>query len=284
VKNLNSVKFLMTAITSEVYRHIELLNDGLPVLQETRGFDEDRMATYKLRSKEDAPDYRYMPDSNIPPLLLDETYINQVMTSLPALPNTTRRRLKEHYRLLQQDVDVLLAVDSGKDVPYDGETGQSAVSYFESVAYNRDPKTVVNWMINELLAQLVLRKKSFSQNPVTPSQLGALIDMVDERAITGTAAKEILRHIVRTESREDIPTIKRSMGLDAVDESDLYFFCETAVQELPEEAELVRQGNLKVLMKLVGKVMKLSRGRADAQLVRTYLEKVLKPDKTGDFR
>ncbi|KAF8592765.1 Glutamyl-tRNA amidotransferase B subunit [Ramaria rubella] len=275
IKNLNSVKFLMTAITSEVYRHIQLLEEGTAVLQETRGFDEDRMVTYKLRSKEDAPDYRYMPDANIPPLLLDKAYVAQVSASLSELPAVVRRRLKEQYGLLQQDIDVLLSIDSGKDVPYDGQVGHSVVRYFETAAQGRDPKAVINWIVNELFAQLALHKKSFNQNPVTVKQLGTLIDFVDARKITGTAAKDVLRHIVRTGSEEDIIIIQQSMGLFAVEDSDLYQFCEAAVQELPDEAELVRRGNSRVLMKLVGRAMKLSRGRADAQFVRKRLEELL---------
>ncbi|KAF8530900.1 Glutamyl-tRNA amidotransferase B subunit [Gautieria morchelliformis] len=278
VKNLNSVKFLMTAITSEVYRHIELRDKGDPVRQETRGFDEDRMVTYRLRSKEDTPDYRYMPDPNLPPLLLSQAYLNQVMASLPELPNTLRKRLREQYGLSQQDIDVLLSVDSGKDVPYDGEKGYSAVSYFETTAQGRDPKAVVNWMVNELLAQLTHHKKFFSQNPVTEAQLGALIDMVNDRKLTGTAAKEILRHIVRTGSEDDIPTIQQSLQLGVLSDDDIYKLCLAGAEELPEEAELVRRGNSRVLMKLVGRVMKLSRGRADAQQIRKYLaDDILKP-------
>jgi len=183
--------------------------------------------------------------------------------------------LSEEYGLLPQDIDVLLSLDAGKDVPYDGAPGKSVLTFFESVAKGRDPKTIVNWIVNELFAQLMLHKSSFSQNPLSEGQLGALIDMVNDKRLTGTAAKEILRHIVRTGANEDIPSIQASLGLAAIEDDEISHFCETAIKELPEVVDAVRKGNTKVIMKLVGKVMSLSGRRADAQVVRQRLQELL---------
>lgn len=150
---------------SEIRRQTGLLEQGHTVLQETRGFDEDRAETYSLRSKEDAPDYRYMPDPNLPPLLLDDVrllrsrlrasahistskqaYVARVRAALPELPDATRARLLA-LGLARRDADVLMDVDAGREVGYDGVPGGGAVAYFDAVAPARDPRAVVNWCV-----------------------------------------------------------------------------------------------------------------------------------------
>jgi len=142
VKNLNSVRFLMSAILSEVRRHTTLLDAGFPVPQETRGFDEDRAETFLLRTKEDAPDYRYMPDSNLPPLLLTQDYISAIAATMPELPSALYSRLQSQYGISARDAEVLMSIESGSDVGYDGEAEKgNAVNYFEQVADGGDPKS-----------------------------------------------------------------------------------------------------------------------------------------------
>ncbi|TFY69182.1 hypothetical protein EVG20_g3256 [Dentipellis fragilis] len=239
IKNLNSVRFMIVAIICEVHRHLALLSEGRPVPQETRGFNENTGETFKLRSKEDAPDYRYMPDPNLPPLLLDQNYIEQIRQSMPELPHQIRARL-QRQGLSQRDTDVLMAVDSGREVGYDGELGQGATAYFDALARDRDPKEVVNWDLRKDAAQVYARP-STSERPDRLAQELSLTAMQDEPDFLGELCKE-------------------------------------AITKLPEEAEAVRQGNTKVLNKLVGSVMKSSRGRADAQAVRSKLQEVLLPN------
>ncbi|KAG2141552.1 GatB/GatE catalytic domain-containing protein [Suillus cothurnatus] len=294
IKNLNSVKFMMVAITSEVFRHIELLESGRSVPQDTRGFDEDKAETFKLRSKADSPDYRYMPDPNIPPLLLSEEYIENIRKTMPDLPDATRARLL-NLGLSERDTDVLMAIDSGREVGFDGELGKGAVTYFDSLAQQRDPRVVVNWMTHELIGQLTARKETFSDNPVSVEQLGELIDLVQDSKITGrpslfvqhhihqvslpgTSGKSLLKHIIANRSSSAPSVLAQELSLEAVSEDDnasIRAWCVEAIEALPEEAEAVRQGNLRVLNKLVGKVMQLSRGRADARNARVVLEDVL---------
>jgi aspartyl-tRNA(Asn)/glutamyl-tRNA(Gln) amidotransferase subunit B len=144
----------MLAIAAEARRHISLLSSGQLVLQETRGFDDARGETFRLRGKEDAPDYRYMPDPNIPPLLLTEAYVGDVRREMPELPVETRKRLMERG-LKERDVDVLMAMDAGREIPFDGEgtvghgelqrSQYPAVAYFDEVAKGREAKVVANW-------------------------------------------------------------------------------------------------------------------------------------------
>ncbi|RDX53808.1 Glutamyl-tRNA-Gln amidotransferase B subunit, partial [Lentinus brumalis] len=276
IKNLNSVKFMMVAITCEAFRQISLLERGLPVAQETRGFNEERAETYSLRSKEDAPDYRYMPDPNIPPLLIDSTYIDAIRQRMPELPNATRARLLVQG-LSQRDVEVLMDVDSGREVGFDGQLGHGAVAYFDEVARGRDPKVVVNWITHELLGQLAFRDETFKENPMSTEQMGDLIDLVQAGKVTGTSGKTILRHILTTRT-PDLPSkIAEDLKLLAAsdDGASLETWCREAIAALPEQADVVRRGNLKVVDKIMGHVMKASRGTAKAQDVRAMLLKLL---------
>lgn len=279
IKNLNSVKFTMVAIGSEVSRQISLIESGQPVSQETRGFNEDTGETYRLRGKEDAPDYRYMPDPNLPPLLLEHSFVDGIRAKMPELPDEVRSRLQAQG-LSQRDVDVLMAVDSGREVGLDGALGQGAIAYFDALSKNRDPKTVVNWMTHELLGQLALRRETFKENPVSVERMGNLIDLLQSGMITGTSGKTLLRHMLDHGSDKMPVEIAQELSLIALSEGEdlLEKMCSEAVIALPAEADAVRRGNPQVLNKLVGWVMKSSRGRADAQAVRASLKKMLAPN------
>ncbi|KAG8740636.1 hypothetical protein FRC10_004094 [Ceratobasidium sp. 414] len=280
IKNLNTVRGLIVAINSEIERHKKLLEQGRPVPQETRGFDEDTTETFRLRSKEDAPDYRYMPDPNLPPLIVKQGYIEQIRSTMPTLPAETRSRVISTYHLSPRDADVLMNVDTGADVGFDGEPPSrlGAVAYFESVARGgRDPKVVANWIIHELVGQLSFKGQSFADNPLPPERMGELIDAVEGKVVTGTSGKLLLRHLLETHSDSPLPKIIDALGLKASSSaSDLTDLCRTAIEMLPKESELVAKGNDKVLMKVVGQVMRLSKGTVDAQAAREELLKQLR--------
>ncbi|KAG8881648.1 hypothetical protein FRB99_004713, partial [Tulasnella sp. 403] len=289
IKNLNSIKAIQIAISSEVERHIGLLEQGCEVPQETRGFDEDRVETFKLRSKEDAPDYRYMPDPNLPPLILSEVDVGRVQSTMPELPPATLDRLQRTYNLKPKDAQLLMSVGSGTNIGYDGEvSAPGAVQYFEEVAKGRDHRVVFNWVTQELLAQLSRRNDSFDSNPLSAEELGEIIDLIQTSTITGTSAKTLIRYIFNTRPSRvpgqpttpsvSIKTLVEQLGLQATSPSDagsLQQYCEDAIKSLPEEAQLVRKGNTKVVMKIVGKVMKLSKGTANAKAATELLRKML---------
>ncbi|KAF8760121.1 Glutamyl-tRNA(Gln) amidotransferase subunit A, mitochondrial [Rhizoctonia solani] len=265
---------------AEIERHKNLLDQGLPVLQETRGFNEDTAETFRLRSKEGAPDYRYMPDPNLPPLVIEQEYIERIRAHMPTLPTQTRERLVSTYKLSSRDVDVLMGIDAGADVGFDGEEPSrlGAVAYFESVVRGgRDPKIVANWLLHELIGQLSFRSQTFADNPLTPERLGELVDAVESHVITGTSGKLLMRHLIETRSNLPLSQIIESLGLRAASStSELTALCRTAISMLPKESELVAQGNDRVLMKVVGQVMRLSKGTADAQAAREELLRQLR--------
>ncbi|CAE6395251.1 unnamed protein product [Rhizoctonia solani] len=280
IKNLNTIRGLVVALNAEIERHKNLLDQGLPVLQETRGFNEDTAETFRLRSKEGAPDYRYMPDPNLPPLVIEQEYIERIRAHMPTLPTQTRERLVSTYKLSSRDVDVLMGIDAGADVGFDGEEPSrlGAVAYFESVVRGgRDPKIVANWLLHELIGQLSFRSQTFADNPLTPERLGELVDAVESHVITGTSGKLLMRHLIETRSNLPLSQIIESLGLRAASStSELTALCRTAISMLPKESELVAQGNDRVLMKVVGQVMRLSKGTADAQAAREELLRQLR--------
>ncbi|KJA29670.1 hypothetical protein HYPSUDRAFT_60527 [Hypholoma sublateritium FD-334 SS-4] len=328
IKNLNSIKFMMAAITHEAHRQIELLTSltaasgSEPVQpppsvpQETRGFDEHSFTTFRLRTKEDAPDYRYMPDPNLGVVHISEDRIAAIRETLPALPQHTRARLLTRYPSARPaGLDVLLAVDSGNAVGWDGEAGGGAVGWFEAVCSggdgSRDAGIVLNWLTHELLGQLAERNVPFSQNTISTAQFGELIDLVSGKVITGTSGKFLLRHMLAHPSNRPTREVAEELELIALAPSnggrmsasarlahtpatssassssphlptpqptatpELHALCAAAVAALPREAAALRAGHTNVLNKLVGHVMRASRGRADALAVRAALEEII---------
>ncbi|EPQ58946.1 Glutamyl-tRNA Gln amidotransferase B subunit [Gloeophyllum trabeum ATCC 11539] len=264
IKNLNSVKFMQVAIACEVFRQIELLEKGEAVQQETRGFDEAAARTFSLRSKEDAPDYRYMPDPNLPPLLLEQAYIDRIRSTMPELPDATRARLI-CQGLTSRDADVLMSVDAGREVGFDGQLGEGAVA-----------------LTHDLLGQLTARNLTFKENPISTGQLGDLIDLVQKGLLTGTSGKTLLRYMLDHRTQEMPSQLARDMSLLALPAdadngtSELEGWCREAMDALPSETAAARQGNRNVVNKLVGRVMKISRGRANALKAKEVIESMLR--------
>ncbi|KAJ7366689.1 Glutamyl-tRNA amidotransferase subunit B, mitochondrial [Mycena albidolilacea] len=274
IKNLNSIKFMQTAIVYEVNRQRALLSkeDGV-VPQETRGFNQDTLETFKMRSKEEAPDYRYMPDPNLGFLLVASERINNIVQTMPELPWVTRVRLVQEYELSEQDADILLNLDNGR------EDGDSALAYFDRLCKEgRKPRVVFNWMVHELLGRLHATRLTFADNPFSTSQLGELIDLVHSGAITGTSGKLLLREMLADPSSPQTPTERaRSLSLliTSRGELDIGDLCGAAIAALPSEAAAFRNGHKNVLNKILGWVMKESRGRADSKQARERLISLL---------
>jgi len=310
VKNLNSVRFMMNAISYESHRQVKLLEQqGGKVEQETRGYNESNGTTFRLRGKEDAPDYRYMPDPNLPPILLSEQQIREVREGLPELPDARRARLTEQYGLTSRDVNVLMRVGSederdgrsSTNVPIgDGQQqGSDAVEYFERVASGRNAQTALNWIIHELMKGLNARNLPFKEWFMPAEYLGQLIDLVEKGQVTGTTAKAViadllssaqsagkgatesplslasLEKMAETPSTPILDLLRQNNLLALATTQDLLPLVESALERLPDEVAQVKKGNVKVAMRIVGQVMKDANGRADAKLVhQTILERL----------
>jgi aspartyl-tRNA(Asn)/glutamyl-tRNA(Gln) amidotransferase subunit B len=252
IKNMNSVRFIGQAIEYEARRQIAILEDGGRIDQETRLFDPNKGETRSMRSKEEAHDYRYFPDPDLLPLEFDQAYVDALAKDLPELPDEKRDRLIDKLGLSAYDASVLVSEKAIAD-------------YFEQVAAGRDGKLAANWVINDLLGQLNKTGKAIEETPVSPDQLGAVIDLIKEGTISGKIAKDLFE-IVWNEGG-DPKAIVEKRGMKQVTDTGAI---EKAVDEViaanPDKAE---QARTKPTMAgwFVGQVMKATGGKANPQAV-----------------
>ncbi|KAF0374332.1 glutamyl-tRNA amidotransferase chain B [Gigaspora margarita] len=222
IKNLNSIKFLMAAIDVEIERQIKELENGNKIVQETRGFDVLKNKTFRLRTKETATDYRYMPEPDLSPLILNKDYITRISNNLPELPDDLKTRIMKQYGIPLHDVIVLM-----------NETG--GVKYFEEAVKNRNPQHVSNWITHELFGLLHARNIKFSQNPVSALQLGSVIDCVDNGDITGKVGKKIIEKMISGDSRLASIIIQDEGLRQLSDINELEKICKNVILQNPEQ-------------------------------------------------
>ena len=257
IKNVNSIRFIGQAIEFEARRQIAILEDGGRIDQETRLFDPVKGETRSMRSKEEAHDYRYFPDPDLLPLEFDQAYVDALATGLPELPDDKKARFVSGLGLSVYDASVLVSEKAIAD-------------YFEMVAAGRDGKTAANWVINDLLGALNKAGKSIDEAPVSPEQIGAIIDLIRDGTISGKIAKDLFE-IVWNEGG-DPKALVESRGLKQVTDTGAI---EKAVDEViaanPDKAE---QARAKPTMAgwFVGQVMKATGGKANPQAVNDLLK------------
>ncbi len=260
IKNVNSMRFVARAIEYEARRQVEILEAGGEIEQETRLFDSARGVTRSMRTKEEAHDYRYFPDPDLLPLELDEALVERIRASLPELPDEKRARFVRELGLTPYDAGVLVAERATAD-------------YFEEVARDRDPKQAANWIITELFGALNRAGKSIEDCPIRPHQLGRLIDLLNEKVLSGRLAKEVFA--IMFESGEDPERIVEERGLKQVtDSSEIEPIVDRVIAENPGQVATYRK-NPKVIGWFVGQVMKATRGKANPQMVQELLKRKL---------
>jgi aspartyl-tRNA(Asn)/glutamyl-tRNA(Gln) amidotransferase subunit B len=260
IKNLNSVRFAMQAIAHEARRQIGVLESGGTIRQETRLYDTERGETRPMRSKEDAHDYRYFPDPDLLPLVLDPAWVEQLRAELPELPDAKKARFVAAYGLRPEDAGVLVAE-------------RAIAEYFEQVAAGRDPKAAAHWVIGDLFGALNRKGLGIEQSPVAPGQLGRLLDLIADGTISGRIAKDVFAEMVETGA--DPAAIVEQKGLRQVSDSGAI---EAAVDAaLAAHPAQVAQyaANPKLLGFFVGQVMKATGGRANPALVNELLKRKL---------
>lgn len=259
IKNLNSLKSMQGAIDSEISRHVDLLESGGTVASETRGYDVSTGQTFLLRRKEDTPDYRYMPDGDIPPLILSQATVNRLLQTLPELPDAQRDRLLSHG-LNAKDVHALMTSD--------------AVDFYQQaldMAGHARAKHVCNWIVHELFGRLNTRGIELVQSPVSSRDIADLVNAVEENHITGKSAKSILETKVEGDKRP-VPELIEALGLRILsDDSALADLCAKVITSNPTQVQQYREGNHNVLQFLIGQAMKASRGKADPKRVQKVL-------------
>ena len=258
VKNVNSIRFVMQAVEAEARRQVEVWEGGGTVEQETRLFDPGRGQTRSMRSKEDAHDYRYFPDPDLLPLVLDEAWVEALRAGLPELPDAKRARFMRDYGLSAYDSGVLVA-----------ET--ETATYFESVAAGRDAKQAANWVIGDLFAALNRTGKGIADSPVSAAHLGRLLDLLADSTINGRIAKEVFEAMVET--GQDPAAIVDARGLrQVVDTGAIDAAVETVLASNADKLAEYRAGKDKLFGFFVGQVMKAMAGKGNPALVNEALK------------
>ena len=262
IKNLNSFRFLAQALAFEVDRQIELIESGGRVVQETRLYDADAGKTVAMRSKEEAHDYRYFPEPDLPPVKLAAAWIEETRENLPELPAQRRERLVSAYGLPRYDAGVLTS-------------SRELADYFETAAESSgNPKAASNWVMSEVLRKVKETDAALGSFPVAPRALGELIKLIDDGAISNTIAKDVFEKMF---SSGDAPgAIVEREGLTQIsDTSAIEELVRGVIDENPDQVTELRAGKDKVLGWMVGQIMKASRGQANPKLARETLVRLL---------
>jgi aspartyl-tRNA(Asn)/glutamyl-tRNA(Gln) amidotransferase subunit B len=269
IKNLNSFRFLERAIDYEVRRQIELIEDGGRVVQETRLYDPDRDETRSMRSKEDAHDYRYFPDPDLPPLLIGPEWIDRVRASLPELPAALRARFQSDYGLSSYDAATLSA---SRGVSAYFETALRALA--PAGADSAAAKLVANWVMVDLAAALNRDGLEIDTCPVPAERLAVLLARIKDGTVSGKQAKEVLQAL--WEGADDVDQVIESRGLKQISDAGAI---EKIVDEVlaanQKSVDEFRAGKEKAFNALVGQVMKASKGKANPQQAGEVLRRKL---------
>jgi len=262
VKNLNSMKAVRDSLRAEIERQTKILESGGTVVQQTMLWDEASGTTQPMRSKEQAHDYRYFPEPDLVPLDIDEAWLKRVRDAMPELPRARRARFQTQHGLSAYDAELLTAT---RDI----------ADYYEAALESYDkPKTISNWVANELLGRLNAESKGITDSPVRPAQLRDLVKLIDSGQISGKIAKDVFDEMFR-EGR-DAAAIVKEKGLQQVsDEGELEAICRRVIDALPKVVEDYLGGKEKSFAALVGGVMKETRGKANPALVNEILKRLL---------
>jgi aspartyl-tRNA(Asn)/glutamyl-tRNA(Gln) amidotransferase subunit B len=266
IKNMNSFRFLRAAIDYEVRRQVAIVEEGGQVEQETRLFDPERGETRSMRSKEEAHDYRYFPEPDLPPVLVDDALVARVRAELPELPRARARRYQDELGLSAYDAGVLVAE-------------RAVAEFFDAalVAYGRTPeaaKKVANWMNGEITRLANERGEGPSSWKLTPARLAALLRLQDAGSIGGPGAKQVLEELFASGGEPE--EIVRAKGLAQVsDAGALEAAVDKVLAQSPAEVERYRGGNKKLMGFFVGQVMKETKGKGNPAVVNALLRKKL---------
>ena len=262
IKNLNSFRALERASAFEIERQSQILAEGGGVEQETLGWNEAKETTYSQRSKEDAHDYRYFPEPDLPPLVVDDPWLERIRTELPELPRSKRQRFVEQYGLTEYDANVL--------------TAEKAIAeYFEAAGATVAPKALANWMTGDLFSLMNQANTTVTDLKVQPEALAELVGLVATGEINQSTGKMVLSEMFQ--SGKSAGEIVKARGLKQVSDEDLISgLVKQALEENPEAVASFKAGKETIVNWLFGQVMRKAAGKANPQVVRAELERQLR--------
>ncbi len=263
IKNMNSFKGVQKAIDYEVRRQGRLLDKGERIVQETRLYNVDEDKTYSMRSKEEAHDYRYFPDPDLVPIVVDDAIIETIRKGLPELPEAKRTRFMADYQLSEEDGKVLT-------------NSLEVAEYFERAvkAYPDNPKKIANWIMAELMRVLNEEGGDLGKVKVQATEIGSLVQHIDTGEVSGKMAKTIFEEMVKT--GDSVKQIIERLGLKQVsDEGELNAVIEKVIQSNPDPVKSYRAGKEKAIGFLLGQVMKATKGQANPQVINKLMKDAL---------
>ena len=262
IKNVNSIKFMQQAIEYEAKRQIEIIEEGGTIDQQTRLFDTKKIETRSMRSKEDAHDYRYFPDPDLLPLVLEQSFVDKIKNSLPEMPDEKKIRLMNDFDLSSYDASIVV---SDRDIS----------QYYEEVAKDSDYKLAANWMIVELFGVLNKEGKEIKDSPVSAKNLSKLINLIKNNTISGKIAKTVFEEMVK--NNEDPEKIVNEKGLkQQSDPEELKKIIDTILKNNEDKVEQFKAGKDKLFGFFVGEVMKNTQGKGNPKLINDILKQQLK--------
>lgn len=261
IKNVNSVRFVMQAIEVEAQRQVDVWESGGEIDQETRLFDHVKGETRSLRTKEDAHDYRYFPEPDLLPLVLEQSWVDELKAALPELPEDKRARLEKEYGVSRYESGVLTAE-------------QSVADFYETVARGADARLATNWILGDFFAALNRTGRTIENSPVSAESLRELLALISDSTINGKIAKEVLEDMVETGDKPSVIVDRK--GLRQVTDTGAI---EAAISEiLAANADKVaeyKSGKDKLFGFFVGQTMKAMKGKANPAMVNELLKKLL---------
>ncbi|HEV2837223.1 MAG TPA: Asp-tRNA(Asn)/Glu-tRNA(Gln) amidotransferase subunit GatB [Pyrinomonadaceae bacterium] len=258
LKNLNSVRFMQRAIEFEVARHIKVLESGGRLTQETRLWDDKAMETRVMRSKEEAHDYRYFPEPDLPPLIVSNEFVEEVRAAMPELPEQKIRRFAHEYGLSFADASQLVAE-------------RSLADYYETAAKaSGNARAAANWIRSELLRELEAAGKTAADSPVPAEELGALVRLIDEGKISGKQAKDVLIEMFKT-GKGALAIIQEQGLVQVSDTGEIDALIDEVIAGNPDQVASYRGGKETLFGFFVGQVIKASKGKANPKVVNERL-------------
>ena len=277
IKNLNSFKFLERAIQVEAERQIDLIENGQIVVQQTRLFDPEADETRAMRSKEDANDYRYFPDPDLPKLIIENSWIDEVAKEIPELPNVKKEKYEHKYKLQNEIIEALISkrtitsfFEETLNLFSKTSSKKSSIDDSSDLTVKR-AKLVANWMAGELFSNLNKEGIEITESKIKPNEFAILLAKLEDATLSNKTAKELF-DILWDGETSGIEDIIRSRGLSQIQNNDeLTCFIETVVNKNKKMVEEIKNGKEKALNSLVGQVMGASKGRANPKTVRELL-------------
>ena len=262
IKNVNSIKFMQMAIEYEAKRQVELLENNKQIDQETRLYDTKKNTTRSMRSKEDAHDYRYFPDPDLLPLNLKQSLVDKLKKELPELPDEKKERFIKEHNLSAYEANILVAEKEISD-------------YYEEVIKECDKKLATNWIIGDLFAVLNKKNLSISQSPVSAKYLSALIKMITAGKISGKIAKDVFEKM-QDDNKDPQQIVDKENLIQQSDPKELEKIISEVLSKNQDKVTQYKSGKTKLFGYFIGEVMKVSKGKANPQLVNEILKIKLK--------